>query len=46
MRTTASRISKHSFVKVGFEVIEVEIADCRGVQFERFEMQKLIESID
>ena len=40
--TEASRISKHFFLKMGFCVVEAEIVDRKGVQLERFKMEKII----
>lgn len=42
LHTEASRISKHFFLKVGFQVVETELAERKGVKFERFKMEKLI----
>ncbi|MEM7553768.1 MAG: GNAT family N-acetyltransferase [Cyanobacteria bacterium P01_A01_bin.84] len=44
LRTEASRISKHFFLKVGFEVTEVEMANFKGIIFERFKMEKALNS--
>jgi len=40
LHTEASRISKHFFLKMGFCVVETEIVERKGVQFERFKMEK------
>lgn len=40
LHTEASRISKHFFIKMGFRVLETEFVERRGVQFERFKMDK------
>lgn len=42
LRTEASRISKHFFLKMGFRVVEPEWVDRKGVQFERFKMEKIL----
>ena len=43
LHTEASRISKHFFVKMGFRVVETELAERQGVQLERFKMEKVID---
>lgn len=40
IRTAASRISKHFFLKVGFDLVETEWVDRKGVLLERFKMEK------
>ena len=40
LRTAASRISKHFFLKMGFHVVETEWVDRKGLLFERFKMEK------
>lgn len=40
--TEASRISKYFFLKMGFRIVETEIVERKGVQFERFKMEKII----
>ncbi|MGB7439974.1 MAG: GNAT family N-acetyltransferase [Coleofasciculaceae cyanobacterium] len=40
--TEASRISKYFFLKMGFQIVEREIVTRKGVQFERFKMEKVI----
>jgi len=40
--TEASRISKHFLLKMGFHLIETEIVERQGVEFERFKMEKII----
>ncbi|WP_316432407.1 GNAT family N-acetyltransferase [Leptolyngbya sp. NK1-12] len=40
--TEASRISKHFFLKMGFQILETEWVIRKGVQFERFKMEKLL----
>jgi putative acetyltransferase len=42
LHTEASRISKHLFLKMGFHIVEREIAIRHGVEFERFKMEKVI----
>lgn len=42
LHTEASRISKHFFLKMGFRLVETEIVERKGVQFERFKMEKII----
>jgi putative acetyltransferase len=42
LRTEASRVSKHFFLKMGFRVVEVEWVMRRGVQIERFKMEKIL----
>ncbi len=42
LRTEASRIAKHFFLKMGFEIVETEYVDRDGVEFERFKMRKAI----
>lgn len=42
LHTEASRISKHLFLKMGFDVVEREFAVRHGVEFERFKMEKAI----
>lgn len=42
LHTEASRISKHFFLKMGFWVVETELTERKGVQFERFKMEKAI----
>lgn len=44
LRTEASRISKHFFLKMGFEVVEAEWVDRKGIQIERFRMRKILAS--
>ncbi|MEW6496043.1 MAG: GNAT family N-acetyltransferase [Cyanobacteriota bacterium] len=43
LHTEASRISKHFFLKMGFRVVETELTERQGVQFERFKMEKAID---
>ncbi|MBD2314461.1 GNAT family N-acetyltransferase [Desertifilum sp. FACHB-1129] len=40
LTTEASRISKFFFLKMGFAVVEPEMVERQGVQFERFKMEK------
>ncbi|MBE9167613.1 GNAT family N-acetyltransferase [Pleurocapsales cyanobacterium LEGE 06147] len=42
LHTEASRISKHLFLKMGFCIVERELAVRHGVEFERFKMEKVI----
>lgn len=42
LHTEASRISKHFFLKMGFHIVETELTERKGVQFERFKMDKII----
>jgi putative acetyltransferase len=42
LHTEASRISKHLFLKMGFDVVEREFAVRHGAEFERFKMEKAI----
>jgi putative acetyltransferase len=42
LQTEASHISKQFFLKVGFEVLELEIVERAGLPFERFKVQKLL----
>lgn len=42
LRTEASRISKHFFLKMGFQLVETEIVDRKDVPFERFRMEKAL----
>jgi putative acetyltransferase len=44
LRTVASRISKHFFLKMGFRVVEPEWVDRQGVPIERFKMEKRLAS--
>lgn len=43
LRTEASRISKHFFLKMGFRVVETELVERQGVQLERFKMDKVMD---
>ena len=38
----ASRIARHFFAKMGFSLVEVELVERKGLQFERFRMEKVI----
>ncbi|MBW4465783.1 MAG: GNAT family N-acetyltransferase [Pegethrix bostrychoides GSE-TBD4-15B] len=40
LRTEASHIAQHFFLKMGFELLELEIVERAGLSFERFKMQK------
>jgi putative acetyltransferase len=40
LHTEASRVARPFFLKLGFRVVETEIAERRGVPFERFRMVK------
>lgn len=42
LHTEASHISKYFFLKIGFQIVEREIATRKGVQFERFKMEKFV----
>ncbi len=42
LQTEASHIAKHFFLKMGFEVLELETVEREGLQFERFRMQKML----
>lgn len=42
LHTEASRISKHFFLKMGFHIVETELVERQGVEFERFKMEKSI----
>jgi putative acetyltransferase len=42
LHTEASHIAKHFFLKMGFQIIEAERVMRRGVEFERFRMEKVI----
>lgn len=44
LHTEASRIAKHFFLKMGFEVLEPEWVTRNGVGFERFKMVKAMVS--
>ncbi len=45
LHTEASRIAKYFFLKVGFRVVDMELAERKGVLFERFKMEKVIANL-
>lgn len=46
LRTTASRVSRPFFEKQGFSLVEVERNIFKGVEFERFKLEKPISGMD
>lgn len=46
IHTEASRISKFLFLKMGYEVVETEWVERRGIWLERFKMQKQLSDAD
>jgi putative acetyltransferase len=42
LHTEASHIAKHFFLKMGFQIVESERVVRRGIEFERFRMEKVI----